>query len=119
MIYTWDARPYPAFPAQGGIWSDAPNWPFGHWIAGKLSSYTLPQEKSAMAIATTYAPRHPYIVDPVTGKLDKQYRDFFEGIEFVQGDPIAQVPLQPTPAEAANAINAMLQVLRDQKRLSA
>ena len=48
-----------------------------------------------MAIATTYAPLSPYIVDPATGKLDKQYRDFFQGIEFVQGGPIASVSLDP------------------------
>jgi len=117
-IYTWDARPYPAFPQYDQVWGDAPNWPFGHWIGGKLSTYTPLQELDSMPIATTYAPRHPYIVDPATGKLDKQYRDFFEGIEFIQGDPIASVPLQPAPEEAASAINSLLAVLRSQKRLS-
>ncbi len=84
MIYTWDARPYPTFPLYTSVWSDGPNWIFGQWIGGKLSTYALPQELSSMAVATTYAPMSPYIVDPATGKLDKQYRDFFEGIEFVQ-----------------------------------
>ena len=71
-----------------------------------------------MAVATTYAPMSPYIIDPATGELDKQYRDFFEGIEFIQGDPIASVSLDPTPTEAANAINALLAVLRSQNRLA-
>jgi hypothetical protein len=71
-----------------------------------------------MPVSTTYAPRHPYIVDPATGKLDKQYRDFFEGIEFIQNAAIANVPLDPTSAEAANAINALLTVLRSQNRLA-
>jgi hypothetical protein len=71
-----------------------------------------------MATSTTYAPRHPYIVDPATGKLDKQYRDFFEGIEFIQGGAIAGVSLDPTTTEAANAINALLAVLRSQNRLA-
>ncbi len=118
MIYTWDARPYPDFPIDTSIWSDGPNWIFGHWIGGKLSTYALPQELDSMAVATTYAPLSPYIVDPATGKLDKQYRDFFEGIEFIQGAPIATVSLDPTPTEAANAINALLTKLRSQNRLA-
>jgi hypothetical protein len=71
-----------------------------------------------MAVATTTAPLSPYITDPATGKLDKQYRDFFEGIEFIQGGPITSLTLDPTPAEAANAINALLDVLRSQKRIA-
>jgi hypothetical protein len=117
MIYTWDARPYPYFPLYDAVWSDGANWPFGHWIGGKLS-YALPQELDSMALTTTYAPRHPYIVDPATGALDSQYRDFFLGIEFIQGRPIANVPLDPTPLEAANAINALMAVLRAQNRLA-
>ena len=118
MIYTWDARPYPYFPLYTSVWSDGPNWIFGQWIGGKLSTYALPQELDSMAVATTYAPLSPYIIDPATGKLDKQYRDFFEGIEFIQGDPIASVSLDPTTTEAANAINALLAVLRSQNRLA-
>jgi hypothetical protein len=118
MIYTWDARPYPFFPLLESVWADAPNWITGHWIAGKIAAFGLPQEPDSMAKATTYAPLSPYIVDPATGKLDKQYRDFFQGIEFIQGAPIASVSLDPAPAEAANAINALLAVLRSQKRLA-
>jgi hypothetical protein len=118
MIYTWDARPYPFFPVYESVWADGPNWITGHWIAGKLAAYALPQEPDDMPKATTYAPLSPYIIDPATGKLDKQYRDFFQGIEFIQGAPIANVSLDPTPAEAANAINALLAVLRSQNRLA-
>ena len=118
MIYTWDARPYSYFPLLNSVWSDGPNWILGHWIDGKLSTYATPQELDSMATATTYAPLSPYIIDPVTGKLDKQYRDFFEGIEFIQGDAIASVSLEPTTTEAANAINALLAVLRSQNRLA-
>jgi hypothetical protein len=39
-------------------------------------------------------------------------------IEFIQGAPIASVSLDPTPAEAADAINALLAVLRSQNRLA-
>ena len=57
-----------------------------------------------MAVATTYAPLSPYIIDPATGRLDKQYRDFFEGIEFIQGAPIASISLDPTPAACGAAL---------------
>jgi GTA TIM-barrel-like domain len=118
MIYTWDARPYPDFPLDLDVWSDGANWILGHWIGGKLSSYASPQELSSMAVASTRAPLSPYIVDPATGQLDKQYRDFFEGIEFVQAEPIQSLTLEPTSTEAANAINQLLAVLRSQKRIA-
>lgn len=40
-VYCWDARPYPAFPQQQDVWSDAANWEFGHWINGRLASAPL------------------------------------------------------------------------------
>ena len=30
-VWTWDARPYPAFPAALDVWSDGANWEAGHW----------------------------------------------------------------------------------------
>jgi hypothetical protein len=41
MIYTWDARPYPAFPLLRVIWSDGDNWQRGHWITGRVSDAPL------------------------------------------------------------------------------
>jgi hypothetical protein len=35
-LWTWDARPYPVFPAASDIWSDGPNWQTGHWLTGRL-----------------------------------------------------------------------------------
>ncbi len=40
-VWTWDARPYPQFPAQTGLWADGPNHPRGHWITGRASSRSL------------------------------------------------------------------------------
>jgi hypothetical protein len=39
--WTWDARPYPAFPARGDVWTDADNWRLGHWLNGRLGSVSL------------------------------------------------------------------------------
>ena len=40
-VWTWDARPYPVFPAAADIWSDGPNWATGHWLSGRLGSTPL------------------------------------------------------------------------------
>ncbi|WP_088348512.1 MULTISPECIES: glycoside hydrolase/phage tail family protein [Rhodomicrobium] len=41
MLYTWDARPYPAFPALRTVWSDGDNWQLGHWLTGRVSDAPL------------------------------------------------------------------------------
>jgi hypothetical protein len=40
-LWTWDARPYPTFPAAADVWSDAPNWDTGHWLTGRLGGAPL------------------------------------------------------------------------------
>ncbi|RDV02137.1 baseplate multidomain protein megatron [Undibacter mobilis] len=40
-LWTWDARPYPVFPAAGDVWGDAGNWQTGHWLTGRLGSAPL------------------------------------------------------------------------------
>lgn len=40
-LWTWDARPYPAFPAATATWDDGPNWETGHWLTGRLGSTPL------------------------------------------------------------------------------
>ncbi|MEA2943247.1 MAG: hypothetical protein QOD09_3776 [Bradyrhizobium sp.] len=40
-LWTWDARPYPVFPAASDIWNDAPNWQTGHWLTGRLGAAPL------------------------------------------------------------------------------
>lgn len=40
-LWTWDARPYPVFPAATDVWSDAPNWQTGHWLTGRLGGAPL------------------------------------------------------------------------------
>jgi hypothetical protein len=39
--WTWDARPWPFFPALGEVWSDGPNWRLGHWLTGRLGAVSL------------------------------------------------------------------------------
>lgn len=40
--YTWDARPYPAFPLALDVWADGSNWEFGHWLTGRAAGGPLP-----------------------------------------------------------------------------
>jgi hypothetical protein len=40
-LWTWDARPYPVFPAALDVWSDGPNWDTGHWLTGRLGGAPL------------------------------------------------------------------------------
>lgn len=40
-IWTWDARPFPAFPFSPEVWSDGDNWQLGHWLTGRLGGTSL------------------------------------------------------------------------------
>lgn len=40
-LWTWDARPYPVFPAASDVWADAANWQTGHWLTGRLGGAPL------------------------------------------------------------------------------
>jgi hypothetical protein len=40
-LWTWDARPYPVFPAAEDVWSDGTNWQTGHWLTGRLGAAPL------------------------------------------------------------------------------
>ncbi len=35
-VWTWDARPYPAWPSRTDAWGDGDLWPLGHWLNGKI-----------------------------------------------------------------------------------
>ena len=41
FVYTWDARPYPAFPYALSVWSDGGNWELGHWLTGRVGGGAL------------------------------------------------------------------------------
>lgn len=41
-VYTWDARPYPAFPLALDVWADGGNWEYGHWLTGRAAGGPLP-----------------------------------------------------------------------------
>ncbi|WP_164661255.1 glycoside hydrolase TIM-barrel-like domain-containing protein [Tropicibacter sp. Alg240-R139] len=41
FVWSWDARPYPAFPNNSKLWSDGENYSRGHWLNGRSGSRTL------------------------------------------------------------------------------
>ncbi|WP_422373322.1 baseplate multidomain protein megatron [Hoeflea sp.] len=40
-LWSWDARPFPAFPLTGTVWSDGQNWRTGHWLNGRLGTLAV------------------------------------------------------------------------------
>ncbi|MDD3446245.1 MAG: glycoside hydrolase/phage tail family protein, partial [Zavarzinia sp.] len=40
-VWTWDARPFPAWPARDDLWGDTDLWPIGHWLNGKVACADL------------------------------------------------------------------------------
>jgi GTA TIM-barrel-like domain/Putative phage tail protein len=41
FIWTWDARPYPDYPARLNVWSDGDLWTYGHWLTGRIEAIPL------------------------------------------------------------------------------
>jgi GTA TIM-barrel-like domain/Putative phage tail protein len=41
-VWSWDARPFPFFPAYANIWGDAADYALGHWLGGRLGAVMLP-----------------------------------------------------------------------------
>ncbi len=39
--WAWDARPFPAFPANESVWSDGANYARGHWLNGRATNQSL------------------------------------------------------------------------------
>ena len=51
-IWSWDARPFPDFPARLNVWSDGDNWHKGHWISGRTGLVSLADIVSDISIAS-------------------------------------------------------------------
>jgi hypothetical protein len=49
-VWCWDARPFPAFPGRSDVWSDAANYPTGHWLNGRLGMASTGEILAAMAV---------------------------------------------------------------------
>ncbi|QLF69877.1 glycoside hydrolase/phage tail family protein [Peteryoungia desertarenae] len=65
-LWTWDARPQPAFPEAISIWSDGENWRRGHWLNGRLGTATLADTIAAILADHGF---HDFDVSAVSGDL--------------------------------------------------
>lgn len=50
LVWAWDGRPWPDFPAREEVWSDGPNWQFGHWLNGRTSLIELSSVVTDLAL---------------------------------------------------------------------
>ncbi len=48
-LWTWDARPFPAFPNLQNVWSDGVNYMTGHWLTGRLGTMGVAEMIAAVA----------------------------------------------------------------------
>lgn len=76
FVWTWDARPYPAFPADRETWSDGANWRCGHWLNGRLG--TAPTADLIAAILADHG-FEAAVVEDIGGEF----------VGYVQGQPAA------------------------------
>ena len=84
QVWTWDARPYPAFPLRDDVWGDAANWTRGHWLNGRLGAILLRDlladllDRAGIADADTSAVHGS--VDGAAIAQDVSFRAMIEGL---------------------------------------
>ncbi|MDQ2089132.1 baseplate multidomain protein megatron [Marimonas arenosa] len=54
-VWAWDARPYPFFPGNAALWTDATNYARGHWITGRASARALASVVEEICLAAGLA----------------------------------------------------------------
>jgi hypothetical protein len=62
-LWTWDARPFPAFPARSDVWSDAENWRLGHWLTGRAGATGLAELVAELCARAGLAPSDLDVTD--------------------------------------------------------
>ena len=67
-VWAWDARPFPAFPAQSDLWSDAVNWGRGHWLNGRIEG--APVDRLALALTREAVTQAPLLDPALDGFVD-------------------------------------------------
>lgn len=73
FVWTWDSRPFPAFPYNTSLFADGSNWRTGHWLNGRLGAGTVAEVIAAILDDCGF---RDYDVSAVTGDLSG----------YVQGD---------------------------------
>ncbi len=73
-VWAWDARPFPFFPNNQGLWADGANYARGHWITGRASARSLAS-----------------VVDEITARSGLRARDTRDLHGYVRGYCVEQV----------------------------
>ncbi|MBB4954474.1 hypothetical protein H4S14_002951 [Agrobacterium vitis] len=66
FVWTWDSRPFPAFPYDTDLFADGSNWRTGHWLNGRLGAGTVAEVIAAILEDCGFG---DYDVSAVTGDL--------------------------------------------------
>jgi GTA TIM-barrel-like domain/Putative phage tail protein len=93
-VYTWDARPYPAFPFNTDVWGDGDNWRLGHWLTGRFASAPLAETVARLLADFGFADHDAstlggivpgYVIDRVMAARDAlqplELAYFFDSVE--------------------------------------
>ena len=67
-VWAWDARPFPAFPSQSDLWTDAANWVQGHWLNGRIEG--APVDRLVVALAQESGSTASVDAGSITGFVD-------------------------------------------------
>ena len=110
-VYTWDARPYPAFPYNLDVWGDGDNWRLGHWLNGRFAGAPLAETVARLLDDYSFAEHETdaltgtvpgYVIDSVMAARDAleplELAYFFDSIE--SGGAIRFRPRGADPAVA-------------------
>ncbi len=84
-VWAWDARPFPFFPNNQGLWDDGRNHGLGHWITGRTSSRSLAS-----------------VVEEITARAGLQHVDTSKLHGYVSGYIVDQV------ADARSALQPLM-----------
>jgi len=109
--WSWDARPYPAFPALSAVWSDGVNHRNGHWLTGRLGG--LSSDELASAIATAHGvelqaqPALPFVSGYALTRVTTA-RDALEPLIAVAGQGLVNRPTGLHLGNAAHGSAALL-----------
>src|SRR5690606_23943729 len=117
--WTWDARPFPAFPAADDVWADGPNHRTGHWLTGRLAALASDELVGAIAaehgVTVLAAPAAP-LIGGVTLSGPGTARDAIEPILEITGQRLLarDGTLLAAPPDRAASTELALEKLADE-----
>lgn len=67
MLWAWDARPFPAFPARVDVWSDGGAWRTGHWLNGRVGLSDLSEVVNALCARANVVADSSALIGSISG----------------------------------------------------